>query len=124
MKALSGSLRLGLSEFKEIEMIIKFGSALDKATLAIMERGLRLIELLKQTHSNPLAVREQVLFIFSGVNGWLDFLKHTDVIEYKSWLLNYIKTTNLFYNFEENADLNVDTFNSICSLAIKKFNSN
>jgi F-type H+-transporting ATPase subunit alpha len=69
MKALSGSLRLGLSEFKEIEMIIKFGSALDKATLAIMERGLRLIELLKQTHSNPLAVREQVLFIFSGVNG-------------------------------------------------------
>jgi len=69
MKALSGDLRLGLSQFKEIEMIIKFGSALDKATLAIMERGLRLIELLKQTHSAPLPVREQVLFVFSGVYG-------------------------------------------------------
>jgi proton translocating ATP synthase F1 alpha subunit len=123
MKALAGRLRVSLAEFKEIEMIIKFGSALDKATLAIMERGLRLTELLKQPHSAPLSVREQVLFIFSGVYGWLDLIKYTEVADYKIWLLNYIKTTNLFYEFDVDAELNVDNFNSICESCINTYKS-
>jgi F-type H+-transporting ATPase subunit alpha len=83
MKALSGKLGVELAQFKEIETLIKFGSALDKATLVIMERGLRLIELLKQPHSQPISVRNQVLFIFTGIFGYLDDLEVSDVAKYK-----------------------------------------
>ena len=122
MKDLSGQLRVELAQFKEIETLIKFGSALDKATLLIMERGLRLTELLKQPHSQPLAVKHQVLFIFTGLNGYLDNFDVSNIADYKVWLLNFVKKSNLFYKFDLEKTLNKNVFDNFSAEAVKSYN--
>ncbi len=72
MKQVAGSLRLDLAQFRELEAFAKFGSDLDKATLAQITRGQRMVEILKQNQYIPLTVERQVAVIFLGVNGYLD----------------------------------------------------
>jgi F-type H+-transporting ATPase subunit alpha len=79
IKTLVGKLRSQLAAFKEVELLMKFGSSMDEETLSLIERGLRLIELLKQQHTATVPVRLQILFIFTGVNGYLDKLKVSEV---------------------------------------------
>ncbi len=74
MKQVAGSLRLDLAQFREMEAFAQFGSDLDKATLAQLERGRRLVQVLKQPQYKPLSVEQQVLLIFAGTNGYLDDL--------------------------------------------------
>lgn len=124
MKDLAGQLRVQLAQFKEIETLMKFGSALDKATIIIMERGLRLTELLRQQHSKPLAVKHQVLFIFTGLFGYLDSLEVSDVDAYKTWLLNFLKKTNLFHKFDSNVTLNKKAFDAFSKSSLEKFLKN
>lgn len=72
MKKIAGSLRLDLAQFRELEAFAKFGSDLDKATLAQITRGQRMVEILKQGQYEPLSVEKQITVIFLGVNGYLD----------------------------------------------------
>src|SRR5262245_12328995 len=72
MKQVAGTLRLSLAQFRELEAFAQFGSDLDAATQAQLNRGRRLVELLKQGQYAPLAVEKQVLIIFAGANGFLD----------------------------------------------------
>ncbi len=72
MKKIAGSLRLDLAQFRELEAFAKFGSDLDKATLAQITRGQRMVEILKQGQYEPLSVEKQIAVIFLGVNGYLD----------------------------------------------------
>ncbi len=72
MKQVAGRLRLDLAQFRELEAFVKFGSDLDKATLAQITRGQRMVEILKQDQYVPLPVEKQIAIIFLGVNGYLD----------------------------------------------------
>ncbi|MFQ5822710.1 MAG: F0F1 ATP synthase subunit alpha [bacterium] len=72
MKQVAGRLRLDLAQYRELEAFAKFGSDLDKATLAQITRGQRMVEVLKQKQYMPLPVEKQIAIIFLGVNGYLD----------------------------------------------------
>jgi len=72
MKQVAGTLRLDLAQYREMAAFAQFGSELDKATQAQLARGVRMVELLKQGQYKPMAVADQVLSIYAGVNGFVD----------------------------------------------------
>jgi proton translocating ATP synthase F1 alpha subunit len=74
MKSVAGSLKLELAQFREVEAFASFGSELDESTQYALNRGLRLIELLKQKQYTPLPVEQQIVLIFAGMEGYLDNL--------------------------------------------------
>jgi F-type H+-transporting ATPase subunit alpha len=74
MKQVAGTLRLSLAQYRELEAFAQFGSDLDRATQAQLNRGRRLVEILKQDQFAPLPAEKQVLIIFAGTNGYLDDL--------------------------------------------------
>lgn len=74
MKSVSGSLKLELAQFREIEAFASFGSELDPATQFTLSRGLRLVELLKQKQFLPLPIDAQIILIYAGMQGFLDAL--------------------------------------------------
>jgi F-type H+-transporting ATPase subunit alpha len=84
MKQIAGTLRLGLAQFRELEAFAQFGSDLDKSTQAQLNRGRRLVELLKQGQYLPLSVEQQVLTIFSVTNGYLDDLEVNQCLQYEA----------------------------------------
>ena len=90
MKQVAGSLRLDLAQFREMEAFAQFGSDLDKATLAQLERGRRLVEVLKQPQYKPLAVEQQILLIFAGTNGYLDDYPEEAIPKYESELYQFV----------------------------------
>ena len=90
MKKVAGTLRLDLAQFRELEAFAKFGSDLDKATLAQLTRGERMVEILKQNQYVPMAVEHQVVIIFAGGQGMLDDIPNDRVDEFEKGLLGYI----------------------------------
>merc|ERR1712054_125018 len=72
MKQVSGSIKLDLAQFREMEAFSQFASDLDQSTRNLLERGRRLTEILKQPQYSPLKVEEQVVVVFAGVKGFLD----------------------------------------------------
>ncbi len=91
MKQVAGTLRLDLAQYREMAAFAQFGSELDKATQAQLNRGVRMVELLKQGQYKPMAVGDQVLVIFAGVNGFLDDVPVNRVQQFEEDLLNHIK---------------------------------
>jgi F-type H+-transporting ATPase subunit alpha len=91
MKQVAGTLRLDLAQYREMAAFSQFGSELDKATQAQLARGARMVELLKQEQYKPLAVADQVLSIFAGVNGFLDNVPVNKIREFEQSLLAFIK---------------------------------
>ena len=87
MKKVAGRLRLDLAQYRELEAFAKFGSDLDKATLAQLRRGSRLVELLKQGQYAPMEVEKQVVSIFAGTNGYLDEIPLEKVERFEKGLL-------------------------------------
>jgi F-type H+-transporting ATPase subunit alpha len=75
MRQVAGSLRLDLAQFRELAAFAQFGSDLDKVTLAQLNRGRRLTEILKQDQYTPFPVEKQVIIIYAGTNGFLDDLE-------------------------------------------------
>ena len=90
MKKVAGTLRLDLAQFRELEAFAKFGSDLDKATLAQLTRGERMVEILKQNQYVPMAVEHQIVIIFAGGQGMLDGIPNERVGEFEKGLLGYI----------------------------------
>lgn len=91
MKQVAGTLRLDLAQYREMEAFAQFGTELDKATVKQLERGRRLVELLKQEQYMPLDVSEQVVLIFAGVNGFLDDIAVSDIRRFEEEFLLFIK---------------------------------
>ena len=91
MKQVAGTLRLDLAQYREMAAFAQFGSELDKATQAQLARGARMVELLKQDQYKPMPVADQVLSIFSGVNGFVDDVPVNKIREFEGELLAYIK---------------------------------
>jgi F-type H+-transporting ATPase subunit alpha len=87
MKKVAGSLRIDLAQYRELEAFAKFGSDLDKSTLAQLRRGSRLVELLKQGQFVPMPVEKQVVSLFAGTNGFLDEVPLEHVARYERELL-------------------------------------
>ena len=92
MRQVAGRLRLDLAQYRELAAFAQFGSDLDKATLARLNRGERLVELLKQDQYVPMPMEEQVVSIYSGVNGYLDDLPTDKVRDFEAELLKYVRT--------------------------------
>src|SRR6187549_610628 len=86
MRQVAGTLRLDLALYRELAAFAQFGSDLDKSTQAQLNRGARLVELLKQPQYNPLPVEKQVLIIYAGTNGYLDKVPVGDVGTYETEL--------------------------------------
>ncbi len=92
MKSVSGTLKLDLAQFRELEAFATFGSELDDVSKRQLERGERLVELLKQGLHEPMPVEEQIVSIFAGTNGYLDDIPAGDVQRFETELLDYMRT--------------------------------
>jgi F-type H+-transporting ATPase subunit alpha len=92
MKSVSGTLKLDLAQFRELEAFATFGSELDAISKAQLERGYRLVELLKQPLNSPMPVEEQVVSIFAGTKGYLDDIAVSDVRRFENELLEHMRS--------------------------------
>ena len=90
MKSVAGTLRLDLAQYRELEAFAKFGSDLDKATLAQLTRGERMVEILKQNQYVPMSVEKQTAIIYAASKGHLDDLEISKVGTFESELLEYL----------------------------------
>ncbi|ORJ63814.1 F0F1 ATP synthase subunit alpha [Mycobacterium simiae] len=93
MKEVAGSLRLDLSQYRELEAFAAFASDLDATSKAQLDRGARLVELLKQPQYQPLPVEEQVVSIFLGTGGHLDSVPVEDVSRFETELLDHMRAS-------------------------------
>lgn len=94
MKSVAGTLRLDLAQYRELEAFAKFGSDLDKATLAQLTRGERMVEILKQNQYVPMDVAKQIAIIFAAANGYLDDIDADKVSEFEKGLFDYLDANN------------------------------
>jgi F-type H+-transporting ATPase subunit alpha len=90
MKSVAGRLRLDLAQFRELEAFAAFGSDLDKASKAQLERGARLVELLKQPQYAPFPVERQVVSVWAGTSGQLDEVPVVDIRKFEQEFLDYV----------------------------------
>jgi F-type H+/Na+-transporting ATPase subunit alpha len=94
MRQVAGSLKLDLAQYRELAAFAQFGSDLDKATQNQLNRGQRLVEILKQKQFSPLPFSKQILIIFAGTNGYLDDLPVDQVRDFEMELYKYVDTAN------------------------------
>jgi len=94
MKQVSGTIKLDLAQYREMAAFAQFGSDLDASTQRLLARGERLTEVLKQGQYSPLPVEEQVVAIFTGVNGYLDDIDTGDVTRFEAALLADIRANH------------------------------
>ncbi|MCF6273108.1 MAG: F0F1 ATP synthase subunit alpha [Rhodobacteraceae bacterium] len=94
MSSVAGSLKLELAQYREMAAFAQFGSDLDAATQALLARGARLTELLKQAQYSPLTNAEQVMVIYAGTKGYLDKVDVKDVGRFEAGLLAHLRTNH------------------------------
>jgi|TARA_A100001388_G_scaffold47597_1_gene31474 F-type H+-transporting ATPase subunit alpha len=92
MKQVSGSIKLDLAQFREMEAFSQFASDLDQSTRNLLERGRRLTEILKQPQYSPLKVEEQVVVVFAGVKGFLDQIEINKITKFEDLLLSELRS--------------------------------
>jgi F-type H+-transporting ATPase subunit alpha len=91
MKQVAGRLRLELAQYREMAAFAKFGSDLDKSTQALLARGARLTELLKQDLYAPYSVEQQIVLLYAGTNGYIDHYPESALAKYEKEMLAYIE---------------------------------
>src|SRR5574344_1438008 len=91
MKQVAGTMRLDLAQFRELAAFAQFASDLDKSTQAQLDRGVRLVELLKQPQFQPMSLGEQVAVLFAGSRGFIDKVDVEKVLVYEQQLLSFVK---------------------------------
>lgn len=92
MKQVAGTLKLDLAQFRELAAFAQFGSDLDKSTQAQLDRGVRLVELLKQPQFKPMSLAEEVVVLFAGTRGFIDKVDVEKVLVYEQQLLSFVKS--------------------------------
>jgi F-type H+-transporting ATPase subunit alpha len=124
MRSVAGNLRLNLAQYRELAAFAAFGSDLDKASKASLERGARLVELLKQPQYRPQAIERQVVSIWSGTTGQLDEVPVEDIARFESEFLDYVAASHggIFDVIRETKVLGDDTLNELAK-AIDTFKS-
>ena len=118
MKKVAGTLRLDLAQYRELEAFAKFGSDLDKATLAQLTRGERMVEILKQNQYVPMTVERQIAIIFAASKGHLDGIEIEKVSEFESNLFDYLEAnaSDQLSSIKESGYLSDDTSKSLDKL--------
>lgn len=91
MKQVCGSLKLELAQYREVAAFAQFGSDLDAATQALLNRGARLTEVLKQPQYAPLPIEKQIIVIYAAVNGFCDRMPLDKISQYERTILNSVK---------------------------------
>ena len=122
MKKVAGGLRVDLAQYRELEAFAAFGSDLDKASRAQLDRGGRLVELLKQAQYRPFPVQEQAVSIWAGTTGRLDEVPLEDVRRFEAELLDFLRRTKpeILQTIAETKDLGDDTVATLAD-AIDQF---
>ena len=122
MKQVAGSLRLDLAHYREMAAFAQFGSDLDKDTKAILDRGARMTELLKQPQYHPMPTEEQVASIFAASRGFLDDIEVKDVLPFESGMLEMLRTEkpDILADIRDRKKLD-DDLEARLSAAIKEF---
>jgi proton translocating ATP synthase F1 alpha subunit len=90
MKAIAGSLKLELAQYREVEAFASFGSELDESTQFTLMRGVRLIEVLNQRPYKPLVIEHQLVLIFAAISGYLDSVEVKNIARFKDVLFELI----------------------------------
>merc|ERR1712051_868942 len=93
MKQVAGSMKLELAQYREVAAFAQFGSDLDAATQQLLNRGVRLTELLKQGQYVPMAIEEQVAVIFCGVRGFLDKIDPSKITDFEKKFMEHVRAT-------------------------------
>jgi len=94
MKSVAGTMKLDLAQYREVAAFAQFGSDLDAATQQLLNRGVRLTELLKQGQYVPMGIEDQVVIVFCGVRGYLDAIEPTQVVDFESKFLPFMKANH------------------------------
>jgi F-type H+-transporting ATPase subunit alpha len=110
MRKVAGPLRLNLAQFRELEAFAEFGSELDAASLAQLERGRRVVEVLKQGQFSPMPVQEQVVSIFAVTEGHMDDVPIEDIASFEDGVLEFVRTrySGLLAQIRDTGDLPAD----------------
>ncbi len=124
MKQVAGTLRLDLAQYREMAAFAQFGSDLDQATQHQLNRGSRLVELLKQGQYEPVPVEKQILIIFAGTNGFVDHLPVTALKKYEHELYAFVesKYPDLFPEIFKKRELNEEMREKI-NKVLEEFNA-
>ena len=122
MRQVAGTLRLDLAQYRELAAFAQFGSDLDKATQAQLNRGARLVEILKQPQYEPVPVERQVAIIFAGTNGYLDKIAVSELRTFETELYKFIETRHpqLFPAVADKKQLD-DQVKAALDAALKEF---
>jgi F-type H+-transporting ATPase subunit alpha len=122
MRQVAGTLRLDLAQYRELAAFAQFGSDLDKSTQAQLNRGARLVEILKQPQYEPLAVERQVALIYAGTNGYLDKIPLSEVRAFEVELYQYLenRAPEVFRGIAEKKQLD-DQLKAALDAAVKDF---
>jgi F-type H+-transporting ATPase subunit alpha len=129
MKKIAGPVKLELAQYREMAAFAQFASDLDASTKQLLDRGARLVEILKQGQYSPLTVSEQVVSIYAGVRGYLDKVAVGDVVKFEAEVLNEIRTRHsdlldAIANDKELSKENDDKLKSILDDLVGKFANN
>jgi F-type H+-transporting ATPase subunit alpha len=122
MRQVAGSLRLDLAQYRELAAFAQFGSDLDKQTLSQLNRGRRLVEVLKQPQYQPLPVEKQVIIIYAATNGYLDPIPVENVRAYETELYTFLETrrAQLLTSLAEKKQID-DAIKADLNAALKEF---
>jgi len=125
MKKVAGSIKLELAQYREMAAFAQFGSDLDVSTQRLLNRGSKLTELLKQDQYSPMSVAQQVIAVFSGVRGYLDDVKLTDIKNLEKRIYEKVKSSNpeIIENINNTGKLDEETEKKLASL-IEEFKKN
>ncbi|MGG3280816.1 F0F1 ATP synthase subunit alpha [Paenibacillus solani] len=122
MKKVAGGMKLDLAQYRELQAFSQFGSDLDKSTLARLNRGARLMEILKQGVNQPLSVEQQVVSLYAAVKGYIDDIEVADVRRFESEFLVFIESNKpeILQSITDTKDLTSDNENAL-KAAIDQF---
>ena len=125
MKKVAGSIKLELAQYREMAAFAQFGSDLDASTQKLLNRGSKLTELLKQNQYSPMTIAEQVVSIFTGVNGYFDDLELNQIRDFEKDLFELIKSSHsdIIESINSSGDLNDDASSKLTSI-IEEFKKN
>ncbi|MDT0270001.1 F0F1 ATP synthase subunit alpha [Streptomyces sp. DSM 44915] len=115
IRQITGSLRVDLAQFRELEAFAAFGSDLDAASKTALERGRRMVELLKQEQYNPFPTENQVVSVWAGTNGLMDNIPVDDIRRFERELLDYLgrERKDLLTSIREGGKMSDDTVGAI-----------
>ena len=114
MKQVAGTLKIGLAQYRDMQVFAMFASDLDAASRRQLERGARLTELLRQPQYSPFPVAEQVVSVWAGTNGHFDDIAVTDILRFESELMDYLRhRTEILNTIAETGKWDDDTANAV-----------